>query len=170
VQAPADLVELGAVRGAYGVKGWARIQPFDAEATVLLNSARWWLQHRGKTEQVTVLAVRRYSGALLVKWQGWDLPEAVDAVKGAVVSVPRTEFPVLPDGEYYWSDLIGAQVTNREGEALGTVREVVSNGAHDLLQVEGDLGSLLVPLVPAYVDDVDVEARVIRVDWQADWS
>jgi 16S rRNA processing protein RimM len=167
---PADLVELGAVRGAYGVKGWARIQPFDAEAAVLRQAERWWLQDKGRIVSVDVTDLRRHSGLLLVKWQGWETPEAVDAVRGAAVSVPRSEFPTLPAGEYYWSDLIGAQVINRDGVALGRVQSLVNNGAHDLLQVEGSSGRLLVPLVPAYVDAVDVVSRVIRVDWQVDWS
>ena len=158
------------MRGAYGVKGWARIQPYDAEATVLRSSKCWWLRDKGRVCALEITATRRHSGLLLVKWQGWDVPEAVDAVRGAVVSVPRSEFPPLPDGEYYWSDLIGAQVINREGVQLGVVRALANNGAHDLLQVEGGSTTMLVPLVPAYVDEVDVAARVIRVDWQADWS
>ena len=167
---PADLVELGAVRGAYGVKGWARIEPFDAEATVLRRAAHWWLQDKGRVVSVDVTGLRRHSGLLLVKWRGWEAPEEVDAVRGAAVSVPRSEFPPLPAGEYYWSDLIGAQVINREGVPLGLVEALANNGAHDLLQVDSGARTLLVPLVPAYVDAVDVAARVIRVDWQVDWS
>lgn len=167
---PADLVELGAVRGAYGVQGWVRIQPFDAEAKVLRSARRWWLQHRGHVSAVEVAAARHHGTVLLAKWQGWERPEAVEAVRGAVVAVPRSEFPALAAGEYYWSDLIGAQVINREGVQLGRVQSLASNGVHDLLQVEGGARALLVPLVPAYVDAVDVAGRVIRVDWQADWS
>jgi 16S rRNA processing protein RimM len=120
--------------------------------------------------RVEVSALKRHTDSLLAKWQGWDQPEAVDALRGATVCVPRTEFPPLPEGQYYWSDLIGLQVVNREGRALGVVQDLASNGAHELLQVSGEDGTLLVPLVPAYVDDVDLAARVIRVDWQADWS
>jgi 16S rRNA processing protein RimM len=167
---PADLVELGAVRGAYGVKGWARIQPFDAEAAVLRSAKRWWLQDKGRVTVLDVAEIRRHGALLLVKWQGWDVPEAIDALRGAAVAVPRAEFPSLPAGEHYWSDLVGAQVINRDGVQLGTVQALANNGAHDLLQVEGSAGTMLVPLVPAYVDSVDVAARVIRVDWQPDWT
>ncbi len=158
------------MRGAYGVKGWVRIQPFDSEAAVLAGASRWWLMRPGRLELLQVTGSRRHSGALLAKWQGWDSPEAVDAVKGATVAVPRSEFPPLPEGEFYWTDLIGARVLNRQGEVLGTVAALASNGVQDLLQVEGEGATLLVPMVPVYVDAVDVGARVIRVDWQADWS
>jgi 16S rRNA processing protein RimM len=158
------------VRGAYGLKGWVRIQPFDPEAGVLQVARRWWLQGSGSVQPVEVSAVKRHSDMLVAKWQGWELPEALDALRGTAVCVPRSEFPPLAEGEYYWCDLIGLQVVNREGRALGVVRELASNGAHDLLLVAGDDGTMLVPLVPAYVDEVDLAARVIRVDWQADWA
>jgi len=158
------------VRGAYGVKGWVRIRPFDDEAIVLSRSTCWWLRDKATVRRVEVSAVKRHTDSLLAKWQGWDLPEAVDALRGATVCVPRAEFPALPAGQYYWSDLIGLHVVNREGRALGIVQDLASNGAHELLQVSGEDGTLLVPLVPAHVDEVDLTARVIRVDWQADWS
>ncbi len=169
-EVPADLVDLGAVRGAYGVRGWARVQPFDADAAVLSGSQQWWLRRGDRVELLDVTASRRHSSVLLAKWHGWETPEAVDAVKGATVAVPRSVFPPLPPGEYYWTDLIGARVVNREAVELGTVQSLASNGAQDLLEVVGPQGSTLVPLVPAYVDDVDVAARLIRVDWQQDWS
>ena len=169
-EVPQDLVELGAVRGAYGVKGWVRIQPFDAQAAVLRGAKRWWVRRAGQLIAVDVTASRPHAGLLVAKWSQFDLPEPVDALKGATVAVPRSAFPPLPDGEYYWTDLIGARVVNRADQPLGTVAGLASNGAQDLLQVEGKDGTLLVPMVPAYVDAVDVVARVIRVDWEADWS
>lgn len=167
---PADLVALGVVRGAYGVQGWVRIAPYDAEATVLRGAAHWWLRSRGGERQVTVGALRRHGALLLAKWHGCDQPEEVDALRGAVVCVARSEFPPLPAGEFYWTDLIGLKVVNRQGECLGRVSEVLSNGVHELIRVAVDESSLLLPLVPAYVDEVDLAACVIRVDWQAEWS
>jgi len=158
------------VRGAHGVRGWVRIQPYDAEAVVLRSARHWWLRGKDAQRPVAVTAIRRHGGGLVAKWQGWDLPEAVDEVRGATVCVPRAAFPALPEGQCYWHDLIGLAVVNREGECLGAVTEVTSNGVHALIGVAGAGRTLLVPLVPAYVDGVDLAARVIRVDWRADWS
>jgi 16S rRNA processing protein RimM len=171
-RAEADgLVELGAVRGAHGVKGWLKIAPHDADATVLRAARRWWVRKESAPWQVVeVQTVRRHGGTLLVCWKGWDSPEAADALRGAVVAVPRAMFPALPPGEVYWVDLVGCAVTNRDGCALGRVVAVRDNGAHELLDVQGDAGTVLIPLVPAYVDDVDLAARAVRVDWQVEWS
>jgi 16S rRNA processing protein RimM len=96
---------------------------------------------------------------------------AADALKGWAVHVPRTSFPTPAPGEYYWVDLIGLLVVNREGEALGTVRELLDTGAHSVLVITagGDAPDRLVPFVDAYVDHVDLPQRRITVDWGLDY-
>lgn len=166
---PADLVALGVVRGAYGVKGWVRIQPFGTDTT-LQSTRTWWLQQPdGRVQRLAVNEVKPHSGAVLAKWDGCDSPELADTLKGATIAVPRSAFPPLPEGEVYWVDLIGARVINRGGTELGRVTALSSNGAQDLLEVTGSNGTLLVPMVPSYVESVDVAAREVRVDWEADW-
>jgi 16S rRNA processing protein RimM len=167
---PADLVDLGAVRGAYGVKGWVRIEPFDRQAAVLRQSSSWWVGKASHWRRVEIEAVKQHGSLILAKWRGFDVPEAADRIKGASVAVARAAFPALAEGEFYWVDLIGLDVVNREQQVLGQVAAIVSNGAQELLQVEGVDGVLLVPMVPAYVEEVDPAARRIRVDWQSDWS
>ncbi|MFN9209700.1 MAG: ribosome maturation factor RimM [Betaproteobacteria bacterium] len=166
--APADLVARGRLRGAYGVRGWVRLEPYAAEATVLLATRRWWLM-QVTPQPLQVAGCRRQGASLVAKWQGCETPEAAEALKGLEIAVARAHFPALPDGEHYWVDLIGATVVNREGEALGIVQGLRNNGAHDLLEVEGEGASILIPMVPAYVDEVDAAGRTIRVDWQRDW-
>jgi len=167
--APADLVALGVVRGAFGVQGWVRIQPLGTDATLHATRA-WWLQQPERAEQALDLTgVKRHSGALLAKWQGCDSPETADTFKGATIAVSRSQFPPLPEGEFYWVDVIGARVVNRQGVELGTVSGLTSNGAQDLLQVQGGDGVLLMPMVPSYIESVDVAAREVRVDWDVDW-
>jgi 16S rRNA processing protein RimM len=77
------------------------------------------------------------------------------------------------EGEYYWGDLVGLAVENEAGEALGAVAGLISTGAHDVLQVRDGEGEeaaeRLIPFVAAYVLDVDLATRRIRVAWQKDW-
>jgi 16S rRNA processing protein RimM len=166
--APPDLVELGAVRGAYGVKGWVRVQPHSAEASVLRASRDWWLLGEA-AESCEVVAVRRHGSGLVAKLRGCDTPEQADRLRGRRIAVSRQQFPPAGEGEVYWVDLIGARVINRRGEELGVVAEVTSSGAQDLLRVRRAETELLVPLVPRHVDEVDTARRVVRVDWEADW-
>jgi 16S rRNA processing protein RimM len=164
--APPDLIELGVLRGAYGLKGWARVQPHSAEATVLRACRHWWLLGAGDVE---VTAVRRHGAGLVAKWKGCDTPEQADRLRGTRVAVARAEFPPAGEGEVYWIDLIGARVVNRSGAELGNVSEVLNSGAQDLLEVTRGERVILVPMVERYVDEVDTARREVKVDWEADW-
>jgi 16S rRNA processing protein RimM len=170
------LVQLGVVRGAYGVRGWVRIAPHAADVAVLLEVDRWWLCENGKDSTPRLLSVqdrRRHATALLAKWTGCDNKEAADALKGATIAVARKDFPQLPPDEYYWADLFGSRVVNRAGEELGIVSGRRATARAELtrewLEVSDGAKTLLIPLVAAYVDQVDVAARVIHVDWERDW-
>lgn len=168
--APGDLVELGVVRGSYGVKGWVRVAPHDAEAAVLRTARKWWLMKGDAVQALAITGVRRHGGGIVAKWVGCDNPEAAEAARGARVAVGRADFPAPPEGAFYWIDLVGARVVNRQGSELGTVSGLRNNGAHDLLEVAGPTGGqILVPLVEAYVDSIDAKSGLIRVDWEADW-
>jgi len=171
--APADLIELGAVRGAYGVRGWARIAPHSTDGGVLQAVREWWILRNGDTQRVTVEGCRRHGEAILAKWPGCETKEAADALKGAAVAVARGEFPPLPEGEHYLSDVLGSRVVNRSGEVLGEVSGLRANEAAGVLrqwlEVADGGETHLIPLVEQYVDEVDAAGKLVRVDWQRDW-
>ncbi|HUL63722.1 MAG TPA: ribosome maturation factor RimM [Burkholderiaceae bacterium] len=167
---PADLVELGVIRGAYGVKGWVRIAPHDIEAAVLRATRHWWLEQGGKVSGLEVTGVRRHGGGIVAKWVGCDDPETAERLRGAQVHVGRSDFPALAEGEFYWVDLVGARVLNRAGVELGKVTGLRNNGAQDMLEVaRAEQPEVLIPLVEAYVDAIDAKGGLIRVDWEVDW-
>jgi 16S rRNA processing protein RimM len=109
-----------------------------------------------------------------------DIPDrnAAEALKGARVFVSRESFPTAGDGEYYWIDLIGLDVVNRDGVALGPVVDLIDTGPHCVLRVrrpeaapdaKPDDAERLIPFVDAFVDQVDLAARRITVDWGLDY-
>lgn len=118
-------------------------------------------------------SARRHSGAVVARLQGVAERDAAQALKGAEVLVSRADFPPLPDGEYYWVDLVGCAVVNLAGESLGVVAEVDDHGAHAILRVRPQGGAeaaeRLIPFVPAYITTVDIGARRILVDWGLDY-
>jgi 16S rRNA processing protein RimM len=94
-----------------------------------------------------------------------------EALRGARIFVARSSFPTAGNDEFYWVDLIGLQVFNREGVLLGEVLGLIDNGVHSVLQVRADPAAAerLIPFVAAYVDRVDLAARRIDVDWGLDY-
>jgi 16S rRNA processing protein RimM len=170
---PADLVELGSVRGAYGVRGWVRVAPHAVDGHVLGEVEHWWLTTAGRTTRVTASERRRHRTEWLAKWAGCETKEDADALKGAGVAVERSRFPALGPGEHYLADLVGSRVVNRSGDALGNVTGLRANDvagvSRQWLEVQDGDALRLIPLVEAYVDSVDAAGRVVRVDWQRDW-
>jgi 16S rRNA processing protein RimM len=167
---PADAVEVGVVLGAWGVKGGFKVQPHAGDPQALFACKRWWLRDsRGMQRLLKIVQARAQGDSIVAGAQDVTDRDAAEALRAARVFVARTSFPTAADNEYYWVDLIGLDVVNRDGAALGRVADLIDTGAHSVLRVvEGD-GERLIPFVAAYVDDVDLAARRIVVDWGLDY-
>ncbi|NDP43189.1 MAG: ribosome maturation factor RimM [Aromatoleum sp.] len=175
VKAPDDLVVMGHVVAPYGVRGWVKVRPFTEAQDTLLGFATWWVRPvRGTAWQPLLrLGARVHSDTLVAQLGGVDNREAALALKGWDIAVPRAEMPAPGGDEIYWADLVGLDVVNREGVALGRVSGVTEHGAHPLLKVARPIGEAgaerLIPYVPVHVDGVDLPARRIDVDWGAEF-
>jgi len=181
---PADAVEVARIVDAWGVKGWIKLQPFATDPQALLSSRRWYLQPAPRPATTGVPALlhvtqaKPHGDAVVATARELADRDAARALRGARVYVARSSFPRTTDDEYYWVDLIGAEVVNRQGERLGQVSALIDTGPHSVLCVRRpDAGpdvpdvqaERLIPFVAAYVDAVDTAARRIRVDWAADY-
>jgi len=152
---------MGRVAGHYGVRGWIRVQRPEA---ALADCGRWWIGG----QEYPVEETKEHSGALLAKLSGIDSREAALKLKGSEVAVRRESLPKPDEGKYYLTDLVGLEVVNEQGQALGVVRRIFTNGAQEVMEVVGDRSRLL-PWVPAIVKGVDLEKKQIDVEWGADW-
>ena len=184
---PDDAVEVGAVVGAWGVKGWIKVQPYAADPQALFSSKRWFLKRPdelrrpGESALPTLLRVvqaKDHGDGVIAQVGGIDDRAAAEQLRGARIFVSRGSFPSPEPDEYYWVDLIGLAVVNRQGEALGTVAGLIDTGPHSVLRVarpaaENSAGAVneerLIPFVAAYVDEVVLAQRRIVVDWGLDY-
>ncbi|KQP17941.1 ribosome maturation factor RimM [Pseudorhodoferax sp. Leaf267] len=182
---PDDAIEIARIAGAWGVKGWLKIQPYSAQPEALFSSKRWYLQPPEKGPQpfagtllLRVREAREHGGGVVASIDGIDDKDAADALKASRLFVSRTSFPTADQDEYYWVDLIGLDVVNREGVALGTVRELLATGPQTVLVLDASEATAdgatktverMIPFVSAFVDGVDLPARRITVDWQPDY-
>jgi 16S rRNA processing protein RimM len=177
---PADAVEVGRIMDAWGIKGWFKVLSHSASPEALFSSKRWYLQptERGaKTFTGTVLLrvkeAKGHSDSIVACAQDIDDRNAAEALKGARIFIPRSSFPTAGDSEYYWVDLLGLEVVNREGVALGQVKDLMSTGPQTVLvlayEAEGKPQERMIPFVSAFVDKVDLPGKRITVDWQPDY-
>lgn len=164
---------MGRVAAPYAVQGWIKVQPFTEYLDSLLDYETWWLGHaegpKAGWREYRVVEGKVHGQTLLAQLEGVDDRTASEALKGLEVAVDRSEFPEAEVGEYYWDDLIGAEVANTEGVPLGRVEGLMETGAHDVLRVVGER-ERLIPFVDAYVREVDLEGKRILVEWGADWD
>jgi 16S rRNA processing protein RimM len=166
---------MGRIAAPYGVKGWVKILPLTSEPQTLLGYPQWWVRRRGGEgawQAHTLESGRQHGATLLAQLSGLADREAAAVLAGGDVGVPRSALPPAKENEYYWADLVGLSVVNREGVVLGRVAAVEDFGAHPVLRVdaEGSAGTpMRIPFVDAYVDGVDIAASRIEVDWQPDY-
>ncbi len=177
---PADAVEVGRITDPWGVKGWFKVLSHNTDPQALLAARSWYLQpsERGArtfsgTAQLTIRQARPHSDSIVAWAQGIDDRNAAELLRGARIFVPRSDFPQPQADEYYWVDLIGLDVVNREGVALGQVRELLSTGPQTVLvlaaEQEGKPIERMIPFVSAFIDKVELPERCITVDWQPDY-
>ncbi|CAM3494255.1 ribosome maturation factor RimM [Polaromonas hydrogenivorans] len=186
---PDDALEVGRILDAWGVKGWVKIQPHSTDPEALFSAKTWYLQAPdvkfrpgfslfSGTVSLKVDEAKIHSGAVVAKFSGLDDRDAAEALRGTRIFLSRSSFPAASADEYYWVDLIGLNVLNREGVALGCVRDLMATGPHSVLCVEytstqedgtSATAERMIPFVAAYVDKVDIAGKCITVDWQPDY-
>jgi 16S rRNA processing protein RimM len=173
---PDDLVLVGHVTGAFGIQGWVRIKPYSADADALLHAKTWWLD-KPDLRDVDMMQAKTHGEDVVAQLMGVADRNAAEALKGTAVQIRRSHFPPLSNDEFYWVDLIGLTVENLQGESLGTVNDLMDNGAHPILRVtvpetpDADKApqELLIPFVDQFVKTVDQAGKKITVDWGFDY-
>lgn len=182
---PPDAVEVGRVIGAWGVRGGIKVKPFSAEPQALFSTKRWFVQ--GPVESaprpagmpppayprlLRVLQAREQADHVVATIDEMSDRDQAQSLAGARVFVPRASFPTPASDEFYWVDLIGLEVEDRALRHLGRVVGLIETGPHCVLRIQPpdpDGPEVLIPFVSAYVDEVDLPGRRIRVDWSADF-
>ena len=171
---PADAIEVGRIADAWGIKGWFKVLPYSASPEALFSSKLWYLLPAEKGSKtftgvlkLSVREAKEHSDTVVATAQDVDDRSTAEALRGARIFVARSGFPTAGKDEYYWVDLIGLDVINREGIPLGRVKELLSTGAQTVLvmdyEQDGKPQERMIPLVAAYVDDVDLAARRIAI-------
>ncbi|HVF33964.1 MAG TPA: ribosome maturation factor RimM [Candidatus Saccharimonadia bacterium] len=162
-------VLLGKVVGVFGVEGWVKVHSYT-EPRENLFRYKPWIVRSASGDRTVEKPTGRVQGQGIVA----QLPEVADrdaaaALIGAEILVDRSTLPQPKQGEYYWSDLEGLEVKLEDGTLLGTVSHLFSTGANDVLVVRGTRERLLPYLPGDVVKKIDLERRVIEVDWDPEF-
>lgn len=157
-----DLICVGAIAGAFGVKGEVRLKSFCAEPRAIADYGPLWTEDGSRS--FTVALGPAVAGGLSARLSGVSSREAAEALKGLRLHAERARLPSLPDDEFYHADLVGLRVFDTGGAALGKVAAVLNHGAGDILEVRQGGTTLLLPFTRAVVPTVDLALGRIVAD------
>ena len=160
----------------FGIQGWVRIHSDTRPVENILKYKRWWLQRDAQEGfEAKLLQGRRHGNGVVAQISGPDgLPvsdrDVAAALMGTAIQIDRAKLPKLPEGEFYWLDLLGLEVKNLEGQPLGKVKDMTSNGAQDVMVLQDGEQERMIPFVSGpIVKNVDRVAGVIICDWQPEF-
>ncbi len=154
-----DWVVVGRVLGPWGVRGDVRVEPQSDSPERFAPGSRVYLDG----SETAVASSRPHRGGLVVRFESVPDRTAAETLKGAMLTVPRDRVGPLPDGSYYYFQVIGLRVRTDVGEELGEVREVLATGSNDVYVVRGPAGERLVPALNDVVLDVDLDVGQMTV-------
>jgi 16S rRNA processing protein RimM len=159
-----EKVCVGAIAGAFGVRGEVRLKSFCADPEAIATYGP--LTTEDGTRSFDVVLTGNGKNGFNARLSGVGSKEAADALRGVALYAPRERLPALPDDEYYYADLIGLTVLDTGGQELGRVRAVLNHGAGDLLEIHGPglKSTVLIPFTKAAVPTVDMASRRIIAD------
>ena len=159
---PDDRICVGAIAGAFGVRGEVWLKSFTADPRAIADYGP--LSSEDGRQTFTLSLTRPVTGGFGARLSGVTTREQAEALKGITLWVARSALPSLPDDEFYHADLIGLAVFDPGGAPLGQVRAIHDHGAGDILEVAGPQGVLLLPFTRAVVPTVDIAAGRIVAD------
>lgn len=177
IHAHGEKVLLGKINGIYGLKGWVKVHSDTLPRENITSYKEWLLELGGEWSSVAVVSGRPQGKTIVAQLDGVSTPEQASRLIGAPIAVQRSAMPKLAEGEYYWADLTGMQVNTVNGEKIGTIIRLFETGANDVVVVADErsdqstsCSEILVPwLVPDVITEVNMESRLITIDWDPDF-
>lgn len=166
-KAETTYITVGKLGSTYGVRGWLKVSAYTEPTTNILDYSPWYLS--GAKDDWAIVDVeegRVHGNGIIVKLVAVNTPEQARLLTGKTIAVLRSQLPSLNANEYYWSDLVGLTVINKNGAILGKVIYLMATGANDVLVVKGDKEIAIPYIFDDVILSIDLTKQEIHVDWE----
>ena len=185
-----EKVILGRITGVYGVKGWVKVFSYTDPMEAIVDYSPWFIRaenrspgriNRAPWTKVKLKAGKRHAKTVVAKLENCNDRDTAMTYIGTEVAIEKQQLEELTEkDEYYWRDLIGLRVINQQDVELGVVKSLMETGANDVLvvvsEIEPEDGSekkTIERLIPWTMNNaivaVDLEQKIIEVDWDPDF-
>ncbi|MCP4350981.1 MAG: 16S rRNA processing protein RimM [Desulfobacterales bacterium] len=161
-----DLIPIGKVKGAHGIRGVIRVWPYTESLSFFEPGSSFLMRNaEGVEKRCEIEWAKPYKkGSALFSLKGTEGREMADALAGFEFFIEKSELPELEEGTYYWTDLIGLSVFTTNGECIGCIESVIPTGSNDVYVVKDKDNELLIPAMESVVIEIDLSNKTMRVD------
>ncbi|MCF6179384.1 MAG: ribosome maturation factor RimM, partial [Geopsychrobacter sp.] len=160
-----SLVESGLVTGTHGLRGDLKVRALSGDPQALLTAEVLYLRTPdGHLRKTTPLRQSLHKGLVLLRLVGFESLTAVEGLRGGKILLDQDSLPALDKDEFYWHQIEGASVIDRQQGEIGVLKSMFTTAAHDNWVVEGAYGEVMIPVVEAFIVKVDVQLGRIEVD------
>jgi 16S rRNA processing protein RimM len=161
------VVPLGHIAGVHGVQGWVKVFSLTEPREAIFEYQPWLLGD--DREEVSVSQGKQHGNRLIALLENVTDRAQAEQLVGRQIAVYRDQFSALPEGEYYWTDLVGLSVKLADGTELGTIDRMLATGAHDVMVVRGERERLIPFVMGQYVKEVSLDEATVVVDWDPEF-
>jgi len=159
-----EYIKVGTVTQPFGIKGETKVYPHVDDPAHYKKLKQVFLENGDSYESLEIESVRMALPLVIVKFRGVDTPEDVRKLRQRDIYVQRKDAPPLEEGEHYYADLLGLDVTDDTGVYRGKLTDIIQTGANDVYEITADDGkSFLLPVIKQCILDIDVEAGTMRI-------
>jgi 16S rRNA processing protein RimM len=164
-----EFISIGLVSGIFGVRGWIKVFSYTEPRENILTYSPWTLRKGKDSKEVKVVDGRRHGKTVVACLDGFNDRDGAADLNGWEILIRPEQLPKAKKGEYYWSDLIGLQVSTVDGVDLGVVKQMLETGANDVVVVMGERERLIPFLQEQTIKSIDLLAGIMVVDWDAEF-
>jgi 16S rRNA processing protein RimM len=158
------LITIGKAVKPFGVKGEMKIEPMTDFPERFRELGRVYLVSPAGHELVCTVKSVRYAGQTpILLFNGYDAPEKAKALNGWFVKVPAEETVPLPEGQYYWYELIGMTVFSEDGEKLGVISDIFETGSNDVYVMKRGKQEVYLPATKEVIKQVDRKKKLMTI-------
>ena len=161
---PMELIEIGRVVRSHGLEGRVKVLSYLESTEVLYDLSELFV---GSSVPEAVLfplvAVQAGRDSFILQLRGIDDRDAAERLRGLSVWMPSEEMRKLPEGEYYWREIIGLQVLTEGDEVLGRIEAVFPTGGNDVYVCRGGGREILLPAIGEVIRKIDTDRGIMVV-------
>ena len=161
---------VGQINGLFGVQGWVKLFSHTKPRKNILSYQPWHIEVDGQWTTLEIVKGRVQGKTIVAQLKEVNDREIARNYIGTDIYIEKSQLPKLPKGEYYWDELIGLEVANTNGVALGEISFMVDTGSNSVMVVVGkDKKEHWVPYIEPFLISIDMDSRQILVDWDEDF-